>query len=553
MTIVRMMSAATAGLLAILAATQASAIGRLVLVDGTVNVRSADGSTRTARQGETVNSGDSITLAVGRAQVRFDDGGWISLEPRTDFRVDEYGRIPTDNIVLALLKGSVRAVTGALTAAAPRNYRLRTPVAYIGIRGTSFLVTFCQQSCDVPDGLYVTCGDGQIYVENEFGELDLSPGMTAYVANARTAPVESTIRPLSVIPGPTTGQVSAAAQTTMSAQAATAQAQVDPLTPIPAPGDNQVTALTSISPSLSPLQIFSAAQATTSELRPGNYVYFAGTSGYATPFQTLQPASGGFGLAGSGSIAGQAFGVVDGIPGSSTGSGAGANFAAGAGTLQPGNSLTVVLDGSQRLVSLTGGLSTGERASITVLGVPQIAANDGVLFWGRWNNTSLQVDVTNPARGTASGTANFGAGSYLHYIGGLPIASVPLAGAATYTFLAGSGSGSTSAAGVVGSGVVGGTLNVNFGTNFVSTNLGISHGSPFAATGAAFLDASNRANFSSIFGNATGPAGTFPFEFKGFLVGPGSPTAPSRAAMTWKVDAPDPFIGTAGFTCLAGC
>jgi hypothetical protein len=548
-----MMLAPIAGFLAIMVATQALAVGRLLVVDGRVTVRSADGSTRTARQGEVVNPGDSITLEVGRAQVRFDDGGWVSLEPQTDFKVEQYGRLPTDNIVLSLLKGSARAVTGLFTAKVPGNYQFRARTATIGIRGTSFLVTYCEQSCDVPDGLYVTCGDGRIYVRNEFGEIDLSAGMTAYVANAQTPPVESVVRPLSKIPGPTTGQVSAAAQVTMSAQAADTEAPVDPLTPLPRPGDNQVTAVTSISPSMSALQIFSAAQATTSELRPGNYLYFAGTSGYATPFKTLQPTTGGFGLAGSGSIAGQAFGVVDGIPGSATDSGAGVNIAAVAGTLQAGNSLTVVLDSSQRLVSLTGGLSSGERASITALGAPQIAANDGVLFWGRWNNTSLQVDVTSPARGTASGSANFGTGSYLHYIAGLPVASVPLAGAATYTFLAGSGSGSTSAAGVVGSGVTGGTLNVNFGTNFVSTNLAINHGSQFGAFAQGFLDASNRAHFSSFFGIAAGPAGSFPFEFKGFLVGLGAPTAPSRAAMTWKVGAPDPFVGTAGFTCTAGC
>lgn len=504
MTNVRAMFAGIIAVVVALITLPACAAGRFVYVDGSVIVRGADGVARAVRHGDVVNVSDSIVVVDGRAQVRFDDGAWTSLEPGTIFSVIEYARQESDDIVLSLLKGSARVVTGLFTNRAPQRYRFVTPVATIGIRGTSFQVTYCVQSCDLPDGLYVTGGDGTIYVKNDFGEIDLTRGQTAYVSDAQTAPRLSEIKPLAAIPEPMTAQ-----------------------------------------------QISVAGQATTTELRPGNFVYFAGTNGYTTPFQPISVTSGGLGFAGSGTVSGDAAGVIDGISQSGTGSAAGAGINAGAGALLSGNSLTVVLDDAQRLVSFTATSSTGQLISGTALSPPELTSSDGILFWGRWTNTNFQFDVTDPVRGTATGSGALPAGSYIHYIAGLPVASIPLSGTASYSFIG--GTGSTSLAGTVGAGVTAGSLTANFGTNFVSTNLTISHSGTLAATGAGFLSSTNRASFSSIFGSASGSTGTFPFAFNGFFAGPGAPSAPARAGMVWKVDLPDPIVGTAGFSCSSGC
>src|SRR4051812_11136270 len=71
-------------------ASPALAVGKFVYVDGAVNVRDPAGVVRPAARGERVNIQETIITGEGRTQLRFDDGGWISLQPRTVFEVKEY-------------------------------------------------------------------------------------------------------------------------------------------------------------------------------------------------------------------------------------------------------------------------------------------------------------------------------------------------------------------------------------------------------------------------------------------------------------------------------
>ena len=497
---------AAGGAAAALAAVAAPAAGRFIHVDGTVSVRGTDGAVRGVRAGEAVNEKESILVGEGRAQIRFDDGGWVSLQPRTVFEVNEYPRREDGNIVLSLIKGGARAVTGLFSDRRPASFRMQTPNATIGIRGTSFQVTFCQQSCgSLPNGLYVTGGDGTTIVKNALGEIDLSRGRTAFVANLRTPPRESSVKPV------------AEAQETMTAQEAA-----------------------------------STVSTTTGELRPGNFIYFEGTNGYTGPFQIVPVGSLGVGLAASGTFSGVASGFSRGIFTSGEGSATGAGVGAVAGSVKPGDTLTLILDGAQRPVSFTATGSDGARVTATALKAPELSSSDGILFWGRWTDTKFQFDVQDPAKpANAVGTGTVPAGSYLHYIVGLPAGSVPMAGVATYNFIG--GSGSSAELGSVGLGTTAGTLTANFGANTVGANMTINHGGIYSASGLANLNANERAQFSSVNGTAVGPGGISPFKFDGFFAGAGAPTAPARAGVAWKIDKIDPIIGTAAFRCASGC
>ncbi len=499
---------------AALQAPSALAVGRFVYVTGDVTVRNAEGALRPAKSGETLNEKDAIQLGEGRAQVRFDDGGWVSLQPRTVFQINEYPRREDGNIVLALLKGGARAVTGLLSSRNPSNYRLDTPTSTIGIRGTSFLVTYCQQSCDLPDGLYVTGGDGTIYVKNAAGEINLSRGRTAYVANAQTAPRESSVKPVAEV------------EETISAQ-----------------------------------QMAAVGSTTAAELRPGNFIYFQGTSdfqassGDVPPFESRSVNSLGIAAAVSGTFTGSASGIVRGLfeSGTASGSGAGSGASGGPRNIDPGN-LTFVLDGAQRPVSVTVLGSNGGRVSFTALKAPEMSASDGILFWGRWTGTQFQLDAQGggaESGDNVTGTLTVPAGSYLHYLVGTPAGSVPLIGSATYTFIG--GTGSTSQLGTVGAGVTAGTLNANFGANTVNAGMSISHGGTYSASGFAIIDRIHQGKFSSLTGTAIGPGGSFPFKFDGFFAGTSAPTAPPRAGVGWTIDRPDAITGTAAFRCATGC
>ena len=486
-------------------ALAASAAGTFVYVDGEVNVRNAAGVVRAARRGEPIAEKDTVVTGEGRAQIRFNDGGWLALRPRTVFEVKQYDLASDGNIVLSLLKGGARAVTGLFTNRQPGRYQMETATATIGIRGTSFQVVYCLQSCDLPDGLYVTGGDGTIFVKNGFGEIDLSRGRTAYVADAQTPPRESNVKPVAAV-------------------------------------EETVT----------PRQAAAAGSTTTSELRPGNFIYFEGTSGYAGPFRVTPVSSLGLGLAASGTISAIASGLISGIFETASDSVSGAGGGAAVGSIKAGDQLNIVFDALNRPVSFTAIGSNGDRITTTALKAPELSGSDGTLYWGRWTGTTFQFDIQVPHENSnAIGSATLPAGSYLHYILGMPSGSVPLAGSATYTLIG--GSGSSAQLGSVGAGAISGTLMANFGANTVSAGMSISHGGTFSASGLATLDASQRAKFASVAGTATGPGGSFPFKFDGFFAGAGAPTAPASAGVAWKINRPDPIVGAAAFRCTSGC
>ncbi|MFP5305877.1 MAG: hypothetical protein ACLGI7_08645, partial [Gammaproteobacteria bacterium] len=54
---------------------------------------------------------------------------------------------PQQQAVFRLLKGGFRAVSGLIGKADPEEYRVSTPVATIGIRGTDYWVIFCDAAC----------------------------------------------------------------------------------------------------------------------------------------------------------------------------------------------------------------------------------------------------------------------------------------------------------------------------------------------------------------------------------------------------------------------
>jgi len=302
-------------------------------------------------------------------------------------------------------------------------------------------------------------------------------------------------------------------------------------------------------------QITVATQANPTELRPGGFVYNAGSGGYVGPFETITVTKFGLASAASGTLSGEASSLAGGIFDTTSGSVSGAGHAGGVITVGSGDSMTVVLDSLKRPFSTTIISHDGSRISATALNAPVMSANDGILFWGRWTDAKFNFDLFDGRDGaTANGSTTIS--GHLHYMVGLPVASVPLSGSATYTFSAGSGSSSTAG---LGTGVTGGTLSANFAANSITAaGITIDHlGAVYTASGSvARFEAGNRAAFSTgnpggVVANTTG-AGSHGFQFEGFFAGTGG-TAPSRAGMGWRINAPTPIIGTAGFSCSSGC
>jgi hypothetical protein len=171
------------------------AAGRVDFVIGNVESVAADGRRHPLNKGAEINAGESISTAAGaRAQVRFTDGGYVSLQPNTLFRVDEFNyQNKTDGGekgFFSLLKGGLRAITGAIGHVNKQTYQVKTPAATLGIRGTGYTMALRD------DGLFVNVGEGAISLNNNAGLLVVTAGNAAFVANFNSAPTPTTAPPL---------------------------------------------------------------------------------------------------------------------------------------------------------------------------------------------------------------------------------------------------------------------------------------------------------------------------------------------------------------------
>ena len=166
-----------------------SAVGRVEFAIGNVTASSANGTEKNLIKNMEINSGDTIQTLEGRAQLRFEDGGYISLQPNTQFKVEDYhysGKADgSEKGFFQLLKGGLRAISGAIGKSNKQAYRLNTPVATVGIRGTEFLTQL------VGTRLLVKVGDGAVYISNAGGDLILYKGQTGEVSGLNNKPQHS--------------------------------------------------------------------------------------------------------------------------------------------------------------------------------------------------------------------------------------------------------------------------------------------------------------------------------------------------------------------------
>lgn len=120
-----------------------AAVGEVSLVIGTAR-RSDAAGTAAVTQGMHVKVADLIeTEAGGHVHVRFVDGGFVAVRPGSRLRIEDYrvdARQPQANAVrFTLEQGVVRSITGEAARQARERYRLNTPIAAIGVRGTDYV------------------------------------------------------------------------------------------------------------------------------------------------------------------------------------------------------------------------------------------------------------------------------------------------------------------------------------------------------------------------------------------------------------------------------
>lgn len=188
---------------ALLAPLLAFAQGTVQYLSGTLSAQRPDGSVRVLAEQSSVSVGDVITTQRDSyAQLRFSDGGQVTLRPETQVTIEAYaydaGRPERDSFAMQLFKGGLRSLTGLIGKRTNnRNaYRMVTATATIGIRGTDYTAIDIPAPPagqkpppgSLPPGVYVTVADGTVAFISGGVEQLVGVGQAAFSSSLNLPP-----------------------------------------------------------------------------------------------------------------------------------------------------------------------------------------------------------------------------------------------------------------------------------------------------------------------------------------------------------------------------
>ncbi len=197
---IRIASGAMAALVGFVtsATAQSPSSGTVDFVIGSVTATGPVSDPRALAKGDAIRPGETIvTGSEGRAQLRFPDGAYLSLQPNSELRIVRYrfDGEPGDAALFALRRGVVRTVSGRLVGAGLDNYRIETPAAMVAATGRGGTVEVRPDRTTV-----VTCTTGTWSLSNLAGSLHVPAGTSAQAGGDGTAPPRPSIEQASAPP-----------------------------------------------------------------------------------------------------------------------------------------------------------------------------------------------------------------------------------------------------------------------------------------------------------------------------------------------------------------
>jgi hypothetical protein len=196
-------------------------IGRIALLRGKASALDANTKSRALHTGSAVYEQDQLQTGIKSfAVVAFNDKSRITMSAGTAFTIEEHRYKPDvpdeNNAFLRFLRGGLRFITGAIGRLNQASYRVATPTATIGIRGTGFDLV-CDGECvdnaahfnplrdsvlsGLMDyflkpvfaldgnGMYARVWEGTIQLQLQGSKYYLENGKTAFLKNAFAKPV----------------------------------------------------------------------------------------------------------------------------------------------------------------------------------------------------------------------------------------------------------------------------------------------------------------------------------------------------------------------------
>ena len=219
-------------------AALANVVGSVIFKTGDVVVTHLDKTTTPAEKNSALNAGDTIETRDGRVQFSLIDGGKVSLQPNTIYKINKYefsGKEDGSEFAFTeLVKGGLRTISGLIGHKNRERYQLKTAVATIGIRGTEFTVNFNDNN------LLMTTNHGSVDVCALSGScLNAITGQTIAISGAGGAPAfSSKAAKAAAAPPPAGGK----AVFTAGEQIVIAAAMPAPI-PAPTPGNDTILSL----------------------------------------------------------------------------------------------------------------------------------------------------------------------------------------------------------------------------------------------------------------------------------------------------------------------
>jgi len=168
--------------------------GHFLTVIGDVQVVTSAGERRAAVRGEALDAGDTVvTGETALAQLTMTDGTRLSIRPDSEFKLDEYSHRgesdTTGRMFMSLVRGTLRSITGLIGSRNRRGYRVRTPHATIGIRGTDHQTTVLLRAREgFEPGTFDVVFSGRTAMQTQAGLVEIAPQQAGYVPSSTQIP-----------------------------------------------------------------------------------------------------------------------------------------------------------------------------------------------------------------------------------------------------------------------------------------------------------------------------------------------------------------------------
>lgn len=170
--------------------------GKTLLAKGTVEAISLQTSeVRSLKRRTPIYKVDRVsTYQHSKAQLKMIDGALLALKENTALNIEEYLLSENDeqsSIVIELVSGGLRTITGKIKGNSD-NYKLKTPVGSIGIRGTHYEVEI------VKGDLFLAVWDGSIEISSDILTEPLvlgSDGTHAFAKISSFGEVKALLKP----------------------------------------------------------------------------------------------------------------------------------------------------------------------------------------------------------------------------------------------------------------------------------------------------------------------------------------------------------------------